>query len=110
MRAVVELTHLLLPFLKRSGASPIINVTSIHQAIPYPHNAAYSMAKAALAMFTKTAAVELAPSSIRVNNLAPGAVETDINREVIERIGRDKFGEWIPAGGVAQTFDMVGPA
>ena len=63
VRAAVELTRLLLPLLKRSGASSIINVTSIHQIMPYPHNAAYSMAKAALAMFTKTAAIELAPSS-----------------------------------------------
>jgi NAD(P)-dependent dehydrogenase (short-subunit alcohol dehydrogenase family) len=110
VRAAVELTHLLLPLLKRSGASAIVNVTSIHETMPYPNNAAYSMAKAALAMFTKTAAVEFAPFGIRINNLAPGAVETDINREVIEQIGRDKFGEWIPAGRVAQTLDMVGPA
>ena len=78
--------------------------------MPYPHNAAYSMTKAELAMFTKTAAVELAPDGIRVNNLAPGAVETDINREVLDEIGREKFAEWIPAGRVGQTREMVGPA
>jgi NAD(P)-dependent dehydrogenase (short-subunit alcohol dehydrogenase family) len=109
-RAPVELTQLLLPLLKRSSSASIINVTSIHDTMPYPHNTAYSMSKAALAMFTKTAALELAPFGIRVNNLAPGAVETDLNRQVLETIGREKFREWIPLGRVAQVDDMVGPA
>lgn len=110
VRAAVELTYLLLPLLKRSGAASIINLTSIHDTMPYPNNAAYSMSKAALAMFTKTLAVELAPYGIRVNNFAPGAIETDINREVIEAIGHDKFEEWIPAGRVGQIDEMIGPA
>ena len=54
------------------------------------------MTKAALNMFTKAAAIELAPHGIRVNSLAPGAIETDINREVIDRIGRDKFAQGAP--------------
>jgi NAD(P)-dependent dehydrogenase (short-subunit alcohol dehydrogenase family) len=110
VRAAVELTHLLLPLLKRSGAASIINVTSIHDTMPYPHNAAYSMSKAALAMFTKTIAVELAPHGIRANNFAPGAVETDINRDVLQDIGHENFRQWIPAGRVAQTSEMIGPA
>ncbi len=98
------------PPLKRSPAGSIINITSIHQTVPYPNNAAYSMSKAALAMFTKVAALELAPRHIRVNNFAPGAVETDINRDVLDAIGRDKFQEWIPLGRVAITREMIGPA
>jgi gluconate 5-dehydrogenase len=110
VRAAVELTRLLLPLLERSSAGSIINITSIHQTVPYPNNAAYSMSKAALAMFTKVAALELAPRNIRVNNFAPGAVETDINRDVLDAIGRDKFKEWIPLGRVAMTREMIGPA
>ena len=110
VRAAVELTRLLLPLLERSSAGSIINITSIHQTVPYPNNAAYSMSKAALAMFTKVAALELAPRNIRVNNFAPGAVETDINRDVLVAIGRDKFKEWIPLGRVAMTREMIGPA
>jgi NAD(P)-dependent dehydrogenase (short-subunit alcohol dehydrogenase family) len=110
VRAPVELTHLLLPLLRKAGGASVINVTSIHQETPYPNNSAYSMSKAALGMFTKTAALEFTPYGVRVNNLAPGAVETEINREVIEEIGRDSFGEWIPLGRVAQTDEMIGPA
>ncbi len=125
VRAAVELTQGLLPLLKSAGnasaaggagrsggagGASVINITSIHDVTPYPHNAVYSMSKAALAMFTRTAAIELAPLGIRVNNLAPGAIETDINREVIDQIGRDKFAEWIPAGRVGTVDEVVGPA
>jgi NAD(P)-dependent dehydrogenase (short-subunit alcohol dehydrogenase family) len=109
VRAPFLLTHLLLPALKQAKGS-IINVTSIHDTMPYPNNSAYSSSKAALAMFTKTIAVELAPHGIRANNFAPGAVETEINREVIQAIGDANFREWIPLGRVAQTDEMIGPA
>ena len=120
VRAAVQLTTALLPLLKVSGAArfsgpglggaSVINITSIHDSVPYPHNAVYSMTKAALNMFTKAAAIELAPLGIRVNSLAPGAIETDINRAVIDQIGREKFAEWIPAGRVGTVAEVVGPA
>jgi NAD(P)-dependent dehydrogenase (short-subunit alcohol dehydrogenase family) len=107
VRAPFQLTQL--PLLKASRGS-IINITSIHDTMPYPNNSAYSASKAALAMFTKAIAVELAPHGVRANNFAPGAVETEINREVIHAIGEDKFREWIPLGRVSQTDEMIGPA
>jgi NAD(P)-dependent dehydrogenase (short-subunit alcohol dehydrogenase family) len=109
VRAPFLLTHMLLLALKRARGS-IINITSIHDTMPYPNNSAYSASKAALAMFTKTIAVELAPHGVRANNFAPGAVETEINREVIHAIGERNFREWIPLGRVAQTDEMIGPA
>ena len=110
VRAAEELTLALLPLMKKSKGASIINLTSIHDAMPYPHNLDYNMSKAALNMLTRTLALELGPMGIRINNLAPGPVETDINREVIDEIGRDKFGEWVPLGRVAQVDEMVGPA
>ncbi len=110
VRAPVQLTHLLLPLLRKAAAASIINVTSIHDSVAYPVNAAYTMSKAALAMFTKTIAVELAPEGIRVNNLAPGAVETEINRDVLDAIGREQFRQWIPLGRTAVPDEIVGPA
>ena len=113
VRAAVHLTTALLPLLKvagTSGGASVINITSIHDSVPYPHNTVYSMTKAALNMFTKAAAIEFAPHRIRVNSLAPGAIETDINREVIDKIGREKFAKWIPAGRVGTVAEVVGPA
>ncbi len=109
-RAPVELTHLLLPLLRKSSGASIINVTSIHAVVPHPGELPYNMAKAALEMFTKTIAQELSPEGIRINNLAPGAVETDINRAILAEMGHDNFNQWIPIGRVAQTDEMVGPA
>ena len=110
LRAVIDLTQRLLPTLKKANGASVINLTSIHDTVPYYGNLAYCVSKAGLAMASKVMAIELAPFQIRVNNFAPGAVETDINRAVIEKIGRDQFAEWIPLGRVAQTSEMVGPA
>ncbi|MGA2547335.1 MAG: SDR family oxidoreductase [Rectinemataceae bacterium] len=110
VRAAEELTFTLLPLLKAAGRASIINITSIHDSMPYPYNLDYNMSKAALNMFTRTLAVELGPKGIRVNSLAPGPVETDINRAVIDSIGRDKFGEWVPLGRVSTVEEMIGPA
>ena len=105
--APILLIESLLAMLKKSENAAIINVTSIHDQVPYPHNAVYSATKAALAMYTKTAAVELAPLGIRVNNLAPGAIETEINSEVIDAVGREKFENWIPMGKIGKAKDLA---
>jgi len=110
VRAAVDLTQRLLPLLRKSPSASVINVTSIHQDTAYAHNAVYAMSKAALGMFTRTAALELAPFGIRVNNLAPGAVETEASHDVIEAVGRGRFHDWIPAGRVGTTEDVLGPA
>jgi NAD(P)-dependent dehydrogenase (short-subunit alcohol dehydrogenase family) len=110
LRAPVELTHLLLPALRRSTNASVINVTSIHESAPSPNNSAYSMAKAALAMFTKCLAVELGPLGLRSNTIAPGAIETDMNRAIIDATGRDNWREWIPAGRVGTAEEIAGAA
>jgi glucose 1-dehydrogenase len=109
LRAPVELTGRLLPLLKRSRCASIINLTSIHDTVPHPNDIPYCISKAGLAMFTKSASLELAAHNIRINNLAPGAVETDINRAILDTVGRDKFRERIPFD-VAQVEQLVGPA
>lgn len=108
--APVQLTRLVLPLLRRSASASVINITSIHDQVPYYGNAAYCSSKAALAMFTKTIALELGPEGIRVNTIAPGAVETEINRSILDEIGRENFAQWIPLGRVAEPGEIVGPA
>lgn len=60
----------------------IINISSVHQEIPKPFYVAYAAAKAGIKMMTRTMALELARYNIRVNAVAPGAIETDMNREL----------------------------
>jgi glucose 1-dehydrogenase len=57
----------------------IVNITSVHQRIPWGGYAHYCAAKAGLEMLTKTIALELASANIRVNSVAPGAIATPIN-------------------------------
>lgn len=68
----------------KSGGGKIINITSVHQLIPKPNFAPYCAAKAGVGMLTKTLAVDLAPYKIRVNAIAPGAIATPMNKDVLE--------------------------
>lgn len=68
-----------LPVLRRGGA--VVNVTSIHGHQTSPLVAPYAAAKAAVESLTRSAAIEAKPMGIRVNAVAPGAVETPMLRE-----------------------------
>jgi NAD(P)-dependent dehydrogenase (short-subunit alcohol dehydrogenase family) len=105
----LHLTRLLLPLLRASRPASVVNITSIHDAVPCAGNIAYVASKAALEAAGRTMALELAADGIRVNSIAPGAIETDMNREVIETMGRAKFNEWIPLGRVGLVADLVAP-
>jgi NAD(P)-dependent dehydrogenase (short-subunit alcohol dehydrogenase family) len=61
--------------MKRSGGGVIINIASISALNPGPDHAHYNSAKAAVIMFTRSAAQELGPHKIRVNAVAPGLVD-----------------------------------
>lgn len=60
----------------------ILSITSVHERIPWAGQAAYCASKAGIAIMTQSLALELADSGIRVLNLAPGAIKTDINKDV----------------------------
>ena len=57
----------------------IVNISSIHEDVPFPGYTPYSAAKGGLRMLMRNAALELAVHRIRVNNVAPGAIATPIN-------------------------------
>ncbi len=60
----------------------ILQVTSVHEFIPWAGYSAYTAAKAGLSMFTKTVAQEVAAKGVRVLAIAPGAIKTPINMDV----------------------------
>jgi pyruvate dehydrogenase (quinone) len=64
------------------GCDSIINISSVHEAIPMPQNVPYCCAKGGMRMLTRTICLELAPHNITVNNIAPGAVHTPIDADV----------------------------
>ena len=61
----------------------VINISSVHEELPFPHFTPYCMAKGGLKMMMRNLAIELAPLGITVNNIAPGAIETPINRKLL---------------------------
>lgn len=85
----------------------IINISSIHDKVPRKGLVHYCAAKAGLNMMTKCLALEWAAHHIRVVAVSPGAIETEMNRSEIEKFGRDKFNEWIPAGRVGIVEDVA---
>jgi glucose 1-dehydrogenase len=62
----------------------VINMSSVHEEIAFPHFAAYCASKGALKMLTRNLATELAPLQIRINNVAPGAIRTEINSKLLD--------------------------
>ena len=90
-------------------AGAIVNVSSAGQAVAAPNLTHYCVSKAGVEMLTKEMALELAPHRIRVNAVAPGLIETDINRA---DIAQDAFREGrlarIPLREIGTPDDVVG--
>lgn len=68
--------------IRQGQGGRIINISSVHEDLPMPSNAAYCASKGGLRMLTRTIAVELAKEKITVNNIGPGAVYTPIDADV----------------------------
>jgi glucose 1-dehydrogenase len=69
--------------VQQGDGGRIINISSVHEDLPMPTNAPYCAAKGGLRMLMRTIAVELAPHGITVNNIGPGAIDTDLDAPTI---------------------------
>ncbi len=87
--APVALCRLAIPWMRRGGA--IVNLSGGGATGPRPNFTAYGTAKAALVRFTETLAQETAPLGIRVNAIAPGAMNTEM-LEAVLRAGAEQAG------------------
>ena len=56
----------------RKAPGKIINISSVHEDLPFPHFTAYCASKGGLKMMTRNLSIELAPLGITINNIAPG--------------------------------------
>ena len=61
----------------------VINISSVHEELPFPHFASYCASKGGVKMLTRNLSIELAPLGITINSIAPGAIETPINKNLL---------------------------
>jgi NAD(P)-dependent dehydrogenase (short-subunit alcohol dehydrogenase family) len=95
--------------IAREIGGTIINMSSAGQAVAAPNLTHYCVAKAGIEMLTKQMALELAPHKIRVNALAPGLIETDLNRQdIADPSFRERRMARIPLQLIGVPEDIVG--
>ncbi len=92
---------------KRPGN--IINISSVHEELPFPNFTAYCASKGGLKMMARNLAIELAPYGITVNNVAPGAIETPINTKLLNDPEKlNALLKNIPLGRLGKPEDVAG--
>jgi NAD(P)-dependent dehydrogenase (short-subunit alcohol dehydrogenase family) len=92
-------------YMRDHGGGAIINIGSGSNRMPFPNLAAYTASKGGMEMFTRVAAVELGAHQVRVNCVAPGAVEVERTRLESSDYG-ERWGRITPLGRVATPADV----
>jgi glucose 1-dehydrogenase len=92
---------------KRPGR--IVNISSVHEDMVFPGFATYCCSKGGMRMLMRDLAVELGPLGITVNNVAPGAIATPINKSLLEnKTELNALLANIPLGRLGTTQDVAG--
>lgn len=86
----------------------IINISSVHELIPWAGHANYAASKGGVMMLNRSMAQELAPHRIRVNSICPGAIRTPINRDAWEsEEAYDSLMKLIPYKRIGEPEDVA---
>lgn len=92
--------------LKQPGR--IINISSVHEDMVFPHFDTYAASKGAMRMLMRNLAVELGPLGITVNNIAPGAIITPINQKLLDNKAElDPLLANIPLGRMGKSEEVA---
>jgi NAD(P)-dependent dehydrogenase (short-subunit alcohol dehydrogenase family) len=94
--------------MEPAGRGSIVNVSSAARTLAVPGFGAYIAAKGAIEALTRTLALELAPAGVTVNAVAPGAIDTPLNRHAYTDEVRRTYNERIPAGRIGLAEDVAG--
>lgn len=89
----------------------VINISSVHEDMVFPHFSTYCASKGAMRMLMRNLAVELGPLGITVNNIAPGAINTPINKNLLaDKPKLDALLATIPLGRLGAPGEVAGVA
>ena len=100
------------PGMIARGSGRIINISSIHGRVAKAGMGSYCTSKAAIDMFTKQLAVELAPHGVTVNAIAPGTISTEINIPLYKSTKPEDIAlqqatlKRVPAGRIGEPEDI----
>ncbi len=108
MASVFALTQRLVPQMVAKRYGKIINLCSIGSFVGLELKTMYAITKGALAQYTRSAAIELAPYGVRVNGLAPGYVDTPMTHDWIHSEHEAEFLARIPLRRFATVDDLKG--
>ncbi len=87
----------------------VVNISSVHEDMVFPHFPTYCAAKGGIRMLMRDLAVELGPLGITVNNVAPGAIVTPINKALLEDHAKlDPLLRNIPLGRMGTSEEVAG--
>jgi len=100
-------TQAVVPHMVTQRRGRIVNMSSVSGLVGSAGRVAYSAAKGGINMLTKVLAVELAPHGIRVNAIAPGAVETELTRAAWTQADREGYFRLTPVERLGQPEDIA---
>ena len=90
LKAPFELSKIFSRIMKKQKSGIIINITSINAELAFPNNPAYVSFKGALKQLSKSLALDLGKFGIRVNNVGPGYIRTNMTKKSWENKSRRK--------------------
>lgn len=110
LKAVFFTTQAVVKHLKETNnKGRIINISSVHEELPFPHFTSYCASKGGVKMIMRNLAVELGPLGITINNVAPGAIKTPINQGLLDNPEQlKKVTQNIPLGRMGEPEDVSG--
>jgi len=100
-------TFCAIPHLRAAGGGAVVNVSSRGAFRGEPDNPAYGASKAGMNAFGQSMALVLAPHGISVGTVAPGFVQTEMAREVLEGASGDAVRAQSPYGRVARPEEVA---
>ncbi len=108
LRAPIMLLKHFVPDMQRNHCGRIITVGSVQQVKPHEAMLVYAASKSALRNVALNLAIQLAPDSITVNNIAPGAIRTDRNKAALsDPAYEEHVRNLIPVRYIGQPDDMA---
>ena len=103
---VLRCSKAFLPGMAAQGSGSVINVASVEGLRGYPPDPVYGAYKAAVVHFTRCLALEVAPSGVRVNAIAPDVTQTiQVDYSSIPAELADRWPFWVPVGRVGLPSD-----